>query len=129
MTARLVLLLAAVGLVPIALSYGLVPGRSVPFLLGFPVEGTNQSHVFRAIMGLYLTNAVFWLVATVKPELQRPALWVLLLFMSGLAAGRLLSILIDGFPSGILWFYLFAELAFAALAATSLRREREIGCT
>jgi len=49
---RTLLLLAAFGLVPIALSYGVVPGRSLNFLLGFPVEDTNLVHVFRAVMGL-----------------------------------------------------------------------------
>ena len=122
MSARIVLVLAATGLVPIALSYGLMPGSSIPVLLGFSVEGTNQTHVFRAIMGLYLANALFWLAAVVKPDLQRPALWVLFLFMSGLAVGRMLSILIDGVPNGVLLFFLAAELAFAALAAVSLRK-------
>ncbi|WP_170429729.1 DUF4345 family protein [Ruegeria arenilitoris] len=80
MSARIVPLLATADLVPIALSYGLVPGSSIPVLLGFPVVRTNQTHVFRAIMGLYLANALFWLAAASKPELQRPALWVLFYF-------------------------------------------------
>ncbi len=124
MTDRLLLLLAALGLVPIALSYGLVPSASVTYLLGFPVEGINQTHVFRAIMGLYLANATFWLVAAGKPDLQRPALWVLFLFMLGLAFGRVLSIILDGMPGPILLFYLVAELFFAALAFVSLRKNR-----
>ena len=126
MTDRLLLLLAALGLVPIALSYGLVTSASVTYLLGFLVEGTNQTHVFRAIMGLYLANATFWLVAAGKPALQRPALWVLFLFMVGLAFGRVLSIILDGMPGPILLFYLVAELFFAALAFVSLRRNDEI---
>ena len=56
MSDRLLLLLAALGLVPIALSYGIVPSSSVTYLLGFPVAGINQTHVFRAIMGLYLVR-------------------------------------------------------------------------
>ncbi len=126
MADRTLLLLAALGLVPIALSYGLVPSASVTYLLSFPVEGTNQTHVFRAIMGLYLANAVFWLIAAGKPELQRPALWVLFLFMVGLAAGRALSIIVDGMPGFVLLFYLLAELVFGTLAFLSLRRKDEI---
>ena len=122
MTNRLLLMLAALGLVPIALSYGVVPSTSVTYLLGFPVEGTNQSHVFRAIMGLYLANATFWLIAAMTPVLQRAALWVLFLFMAGLAAGRILSILLDGMPGTVLVFYLGAELIFAVLAAVNLRK-------
>lgn len=123
MTARLLLILAALGLVPIALSYGVVPSASVSYLLGFPVEGTNQTHVLRAIMGLYLANAAFWLVAANRPQLQHAALWVLFLFMTGLAAGRILSILLDGMPNTVLLLYLFAELAFGVMAAAQLRHK------
>lgn len=121
MSDRLVLILAALGLVPIALSYGVMPSASVTYLLGFPVEGVNQTHVFRAIMGLYLANALFWLAGASRPNLTIPALWVLFLFMAGLAAGRILSIVLDGMPNGVLLFYLVAELFFATLALRCLR--------
>ncbi len=127
MTARLLLLLAAFGLVPIALSYGVVPSASISYLLGFPVEGTSQTHVFRAIMGLYLANAAFWVIAANRPELQNAALWVLFLFMVGLAAGRILSILVDGMPNTVLVLYLLAELAFGAMAALLLFRKSDAG--
>lgn len=122
MSDRLVLLLAAFGLVPIALSYGLVPSQSVQYLLGFPVDGVNNVHVFRAIMGLYLANAAFWLAGALQPPLRVPALWSLLIFMAGLAAGRILSLIVDGLPGPLLLIYLLLELAFAAGALAVLRR-------
>ncbi|MBO9477372.1 DUF4345 domain-containing protein [Shimia sp. R11_0] len=122
MRAPVVLILGAVGLFPIALSYGVSPAQTLHFLLGFEVQGTNHTHVFRAIMGLYLTNAAFWLIAARKPELIRPALWVMLLFMGGLAAGRVLSLVMDGVPSPLLLFYLLAELGFATLAWRALQQ-------
>jgi hypothetical protein len=122
MSDRLILLLAAVGLVPIALSYGLVPSQSVTYLLGFPVEGTNQTHVFRAIMGLYLANVGFWLAGFAMSSLRIPALWSLFIFMGGLAAGRVVSLVIDGVPSFVLIFYLLAEVAFALLAVIAIRK-------
>lgn len=122
MSDRIVLIIAALGLVPIALSYGLVPGKSLPVLMGFPVEGVNQTHVFRAIMGLYFANAVFWIAGYLSPVYRIPALWSLFIFMSGLAAGRVLSIVVDGVPSPVLVFYLLAEIAFASLAIRCLRR-------
>lgn len=121
MTDRIVLLLAAIGLVPVALSYGVVPSTTVTYLLGFPVEETNQTHVFRAIMGLYLANAAFWIAGAMRPALRAPALWTLLLFMAGLAAGRILSVVVDGMPNPVLIFYLVVELVFAALAVRCLR--------
>jgi len=120
---RLLLIFAAVGLVPIALSYGLIPGTTIPMLLDFPVEGTNQTHVFRAIMGLYLANVLFWVIGAMHEPLRRPALMTLFVFMAGLATGRLLSLLIDGMPNAVLVFYLIAEVALAVLAFGALRRK------
>ncbi|CUH52850.1 DUF4345 domain-containing protein [Shimia marina] len=122
MRAPVVLILGAVGLFPIALSYGVSPAQTLQFLLGFEVQGTNHTHVFRAIMGLYLANAAFWLIAARTPELIRLALWVMVLFMGGLAAGRVLSLVVDGVPSPLLLFYLLAELGFAILAWRALQQ-------
>jgi hypothetical protein len=122
MSDRLLLLFASLGLFPIALSYGLVPSQTVTFLLGFPVEGTNHIHVFRAIMGLYLANILFWLAGFAMPSLRLPALWGLFIFMGGLAAGRVLSLILDGFPNFVLVFYLVAEITFATLSLIAIRR-------
>ncbi len=120
---RVVLAAAAIGLLPIALSYGVAPQQSVPVLLGIPVEQVNLAHVFRAIMGLYLANALFWMLAVFRPQLRAAALWVLMLFMGGLALGRVLSLVTDGMPSLILLFYLGAELVFASAALLLLMRK------
>lgn len=123
MSDRLLLLLAAAGLVPIALSYGLAPSVTLPLLLEFQVEGTHLTHVFRAIMGLYFANLVFWIAGAFNENLTRPALWLLLVFMTGLAAGRLISLVIDGWPNFVLLFYLCAEIAFAILAVANLKKQ------
>lgn len=122
MSDRMLLLLAAIGLVPIALSYGLVPSVSLPYLLGFPVEGVQQTHVFRAIMGLYIANVGLWIAGAWITSMTRPALWALLIFMGGLAAGRIVSVIVDGVPNFVLLFYLAAEITFAVLAALNLKK-------
>ncbi|PYG32541.1 DUF4345 domain-containing protein [Pelagimonas varians] len=122
MSDRLILILAAIGLVPIAFSYGIAPSKTVTYLLGFPVEGTNQTHVFRAIMGLYLANVLFWLSGAFIEAVRRPAVWSLFIFMWGLAAGRIISIVVDGMPNFVLIFYLCAEIAFGALALVAIRK-------
>ena len=122
MSGRLVLILAAVGLVPIAFSYGIAPSKTVTYLLEFPVEGTSQTHVFRAIMGLYLANVLFWLAGAFLYSLKLPALWSLFIFMGGLAAGRIVSIVVDGVPNFVLMFYLCAEIAFGTLALIAIRK-------
>ncbi len=52
------LLLAVLGLIPIALMYGLVPSITLPFLFDIDASPINVSHIFRAVMGLYLALAV-----------------------------------------------------------------------
>jgi hypothetical protein len=54
------LLVAAIGLTPIALSYGAMPQQILPWLFGIPIVGTNEMHIFRAVMRLYLALAAFW---------------------------------------------------------------------
>lgn len=122
MSDRMLLMLAAIGLVPIAFSYGLAPSVTLPYILGFPVEGTHLTHVFRAIMGLYFTNVALWIAGAFIPSLTRPALWTLFIFMAGLAGGRLLSLLVDGMPNFVLLFYLAAEIVFALMAAINLKK-------
>lgn len=116
------LLAAAIGLVPIALSYGLAPEKSLDALFGVSVRTTNGIHIFRAIMGLYLALAAFWIAGVTRIELRQAALYSLVVFMFGLAAGRALSLAIDGVPNGLLVAYLLLELVFGMLGLSLLRR-------
>lgn len=108
----LFLLLASAGLTPIALSYGLAPQSSLPWLFDIDASGTNTRHIFRAIMGLYLALVVFWLVGARKAEFRIPALYSLVVFMVGLALGRLASLLVDGIPHFLLVMYMLVEFVF-----------------
>ena len=118
---KLFLIITAVGLTPIALSYGAAPGSSLSYLFGFPVESVNLTHIFRAVMGLYLALVVFWLAGAFSESLTVPALWSLVIFMFGLAGGRVLSLLFDGFPHWLLFAYLLVELAFGLMGLKLLR--------
>jgi hypothetical protein len=118
------LIFCAVGLVPIALSYGAVPGVSLDYLFGIPVESTNATHIFRAVMGLYLAMVVTWLVGAFNPTLTVPALACCAVFMLGLAAGRVLSLVVDGVPHWLLLVYLVLELVLGVIAVHLLRQHR-----
>lgn len=109
------LLLAAVGLVPIALSYGLMPAASMSALYDINVSSVDLSHILRAVMGLYLAMVIFWVTGAFKKSLRLPALWSLTVFMLGLAAGRTLSLLVDGMPHPLLLAYLLLEVGFGAV--------------
>lgn len=109
------LLVTAAGLTPIALIYGIAPEKTLPWLFGIDVSGVDTRHIFKAFMGLYLALAGFWVAGAIHPQLRVPALWSVFIFMVGLALGRILSLVIDGQPSGLLIFYLLLEIGFGAM--------------
>ena len=116
------LLFAAFGLTPIALGYGAMPGTSLHWLFGFDAGSVNASHIFRALMGLYLALALFWVAGALNRGLQFAALWSLAVFMSGLAAGRVLSLALDGLPHPLLVIYLVLEVIMGVIALILIRR-------
>lgn len=109
------LLFAAFGLTPIALGYGAVPDVSLQWLFDIEASATNLKHIFRAVMGLYLALVVFWLIGAFNTKLQPAALWSLTVFMFGLAGGRVLSLILDGFPHPLLFVYLLLEVVMGVL--------------
>ena len=123
-TQKVFLIVAALGLTPIALSYGLAPSSSLEYLFQIPAVDTNSLHIFRAIMGLYLAMVVFWLIGAFKPHMTQAAIYSLVVFMLGLAAGRILSLVLDGQPSALLIVYLLLELGFGITGMMLLREKR-----
>ena len=109
------LLVAAVGLTPIALAYGLAPAITVPMLYGVEIDSINVTHIFRAVMGLYLAMVIFWILGAIQEPLRFAALCSVVVFMGGLAMGRILSLLVDGIPVAPLVIYLVLEVGFALL--------------
>lgn len=120
----LFLLITAAGLTPIALIYGIAPEKSLPYLFGIDASGVDTRHIFKAFMGLYLALVGFWIAGALRPKLRLPALWSLFIFMVGLALGRIFSLLVDGWPSGLLMFYLFLEVSFGAMGWWLLKAQK-----
>jgi len=116
------LLITAIGLAPIALSYGLLPSRTLGLLFDVSVSNVNGTHIFRAIMGLYLAMAAFWIIGAYRVEARQAALCSLVVFMFGLAAGRALSLAVDGMPGWLLVFYLAVELVIGLVGLWLLRK-------
>jgi hypothetical protein len=109
--ARFYLLFSAVGLTLVALSYGVAPADVLPKLMDLKIEGTDLTHILRAVMGLYLGMIVLWLVGAFRLDFTRAAVISEIFFMLGLASGRLLSIAVDGVPSIPLIIYTIVEIA------------------
>jgi len=108
--ARFYLLFSAAGLCVIALSYGVAPVEILPKLLNITVNGTDLTHIFRAIMGLYMGMIVLWVLGSFQANLTRAAVIAEIVFMIGLFLGRVLSIIVDGVPSILLVLYAILEI-------------------
>ena len=119
------LLFVAVGLIPIAFGYGLVPEKSMNYLFNISVTETNLAHILRAVMGLYLALVLFWVIGAFKIQYRQAALYSLVVFMFGLAAGRILSLILDGVPNWLLLVYLALELAFGILGLLLLSSNKK----
>ena len=119
---QIFLLVTAIGLIPIAFSYGLMPQKSLGYLFDISVSDTNGIHIFRAVMGLYLALALFWIIGAFKVQVRQAALYSLIVFMLGLAAGRILSLIVDGMPHWLLLVYLVLELGFGTIGMILIRK-------
>jgi len=117
------LVFVAIGVFSVSLGYGFLPSLTMPFLYDIEVTNTNLLNILRAISGLYLALVSFWILGAYNSNLQLPALWSLTIFMTGLALGRVVSILIDGLPSPIFIFYLFIEIIFGLIGYALLKRK------
>ena len=124
---KLFLLFAGVFLFPVALTYGVDPAAILPKFMNITVEGTDQTHIFRALSCLYLAMSTFCIIAAFTPEWRHVAVIWAVFFAYSLAIGRLISMVIDGMPSGILLFFLAVELIVGTLGLLLLSRERRTG--
>lgn len=117
---KLLLLLTGIGLIPIALGYGFMPEKTLTPLFGFAVDSLNLKHIFRAIMGLYFAQVFMWFLGVAKPAYRRPAVFCLVVFTLGIAAGRILSLAVDGIPHWLLIVYLLLELVIGFTGLVTL---------
>lgn len=81
----------------VGLLYGLNPGKIILLVFDFPVEHLELKNMYRAIMGLYLGFACYWIIGIIKPSHWKSATISNIIFMGGLAFGRILSSILDGF--------------------------------
>jgi hypothetical protein len=65
--------------------------------------------------GLYLLIAIFWVYASFKDKLIKPAIWSIVLFMLGFAIMRLLKITSDGIPDLFYLSILLLEIMTALI--------------
>ena len=91
--------------------------------LNVTVEGIDLTHIFRAVMGLYLAMIVLWILGAFRASLTKAAVIAEVTFMFGLAAGRALSIIIDGMPSVLLVIYAVLEIVMGLWGVLILKKQ------
>ena len=93
------------------LLYGISPQWYAGTFLSITDLNVNFAHILRALAGLYLALAAFWLYAAYHDKCTDAAILTAILFAGGLAAGRCVSLVTDGQPAFMLMTYLAAEFA------------------
>lgn len=116
------LTISAILIIVIALGYGLFPNEVLSRLFSFTVDSPDLKQVFRATMGLYLAMTAFWIYGIYNPAYWRSATIANVLFMSGLAAGRVFSLAADGVPSTLFLIGLALELILACWGMWNLKK-------
>ena len=101
-----------------ALVYGFQPD----LLFEVSVQTTDESNIYKAIMGLYLCFAAFWVIGLKQTSYWKAATISNMLFMLGLASGRLIGFVIDGMPSAVLLLGTVGELTLALYAYSQLKK-------
>ncbi|MEP6926457.1 MAG: DUF4345 domain-containing protein [Ginsengibacter sp.] len=118
------LIISITFIIPVALVYGLCPNIILLKLFGIKLESINLTNIFRAIMGLYLGISAIWLIGIIKSKFWITATLTNIVFMGGLASGRLLSLILDGLPSIYFLIGLLLELILAFWGVINLKKYR-----
>ena len=104
-TTKIHLIISVLIVVPVAFIYGFNPSTQFDIYLGT----IDEKNFFKAIMGLYLGFSMLWILGIFKANYLKLALVSNLIFMLGLAFGRLLSFLLDGTPTFAFIFGIIGE--------------------
>ncbi len=116
------LAVSVVLLVAVALVYGIYPAALLPLLFDFKVTSIDLTNMFRAQMGLYIAMSFLWAISIFKAKLWVTATIANIIFIGGLASGRLLSVVVDGTPSLLLLMGLILEFALAFWGLRNLKK-------
>ena len=118
--------MSALVVLGMAFIYGANPNKLLPIFFDFEVQSTDLKNIFRAIMGLYFGIASYWLFGILKKSHWRSATILNIIFMGGLALGRILSSILDGisipFTKGLL-----LELLFLVWGIYNLKKHASLG--
>jgi hypothetical protein len=114
------LIISIIIVIPVAFFYGSKPD----YLFEVSLNSTDELNIFKAIMGLYLGFATLWIYGILKPAFWKTATISNMIFMLGLAFGRICSITVDGIPTTIFLLGTIGELILGIFAWYQLKKQK-----
>ena len=106
--------------IPTAIIYG--SPSLLPEQLDIQVNTIDLSNMLKAMMCLYLGISIVWILGVWKAKYWTRATQLNILFMLTLAAGRALSMVTDGLPTGGYIFGVIAELVLGLFSIYQLKK-------
>lgn len=103
----------------IAIVYGFQPNM----VFDVSINSIDEANIFKAIMGLYLAFSLLWILGIFQISLWKTATVSNIIFMLGLAFGRIISILLDGIPTTVFVVGTVGELVLGLFAYYQLKRQ------
>ncbi len=123
---KLFLISVAIILLPIGLSYGLIPDITLSFLFDIQEINLNLLNMLRSVMGFYTALSIFWVIGAINIRYREAALVSLIVFMLGVASGRTINILFDGIPHWLLVFYTISEFMIGFIGLWLVKMESKL---
>ena len=114
------LILSSSIVIPTAIIYG--SPSILPKYLNIKVNTVDFSNMLKAIMCLYLGISFVWILGIWKTDYWKIATQLNILFMLSLAIGRLLSMLMDGSPTGGYIFGIIAEFVLGLYSIFQIKK-------
>ena len=114
------LIISLIIVIPTAIIYG--SSSILPKFLDIQVHTNDLSNMLKAIMCLYLGISLVWILGIFKPEYWKRATQLNVLFMLTLATGRVLSMVLDGLPTGGYVFGVTAEFVIGLYSIYQLKK-------
>jgi hypothetical protein len=116
------LILSIIIIIPVGILYGFQP----ELLFEVNVNAADEPTIFKAIMGLYLGFASFWILGVFEPKFWQAATISNMIFMLGLGFGRIISMIFDEMPSSIFILGTIGELILGFYAFYILYKRKTI---
>lgn len=113
------LIISVLIVIPVGCIYGFQPS----LLFDVALNSIDEANIFKAIMGFYFGFSVLWILGILKPSFWKVATVSNVIFMFGLAFGRIISILFDGMPSSIFVLGTIGELVLGLYAFIQLQKK------